>query len=331
MRSGPNLDGLDATSSCGSASKVITVAELNPAVIPGLLSNQAVGIAVGPTDHRITKTFSPESCGTKLYDFGYHTMKVTFEQCITPFSLTVSALKSRPSEVTFNDNSAEFPTTPSAMRYSPLGGFVIQYRYDGPLPQPFINFDTFSAQYGFFTQEAVGTPGVARAPGDNPADPFMTNVSHAYWDVGALDAAAGDDRGNDFSKRVVFNSALAVQGCTFGGFALPLGRGKPFQAPQSIPIGLTLNGEGCSGGTLMVSVAKLEANGFVVQPVQSVSTQVENVMESKRDGFYQVLSEDVRLRSGHLPDHDLGELHFADQRDRRNRGHPEIGENTPEW
>jgi hypothetical protein len=244
-----------------------------------------VGIAVGPTDHRITKTFSPESCGTKLYDFGYHTMKVTFEQCLTSFSLTVSALKSLPSEVTFDDNPAEFPTTPSAIRYSPLGGFVIQYRYDGPLPQPFINFDTFSAQYGFFTQEPVGTPGVARAPGDNLTDPFMTNVSHAYWDVGALDAAAGDDRGNDFSKRVVFNSPLAVQGCTFGGFVPPLGTGNPIKVSESIGIGFTLNGEGCSGGSLKVSVAKLEANGFVVQPVESLA-QVENIMGSKPGGFY---------------------------------------------
>jgi hypothetical protein len=286
VRSGENLDGRDATSSCGSAASAITLAELNPSVIPGLLSSRAAGIAVGPTDHRITKTFSPESCGTKLYDFGYHTMKVTFEQCLTAFSLTISALESLPSDVTFDDNPAEFPTAPSAIRYSPLGGSVIQYRYDGPLPQPFVHFDTFSAQYGFFTQEAVGTPGVARAPGDNPTDPFMTNVSHAYWDVGALDAAAGDDRGNDFSKRVVFNSPLAVQGCTFGGFALPLGRGKPFQRPDTIPIGLTLNGEGCTGGSLMVSVAKLEEDGFVVQPVQSLS-QADNVMESKRDGFYQ--------------------------------------------
>ncbi|HET7217424.1 MAG TPA: hypothetical protein VFJ02_05225, partial [Vicinamibacterales bacterium] len=285
VRAGPALDGVDPTSSCASTTQLEILAELSPQAIPGLVSNRAVGIAVGPTNHRITKTFAPNSCGSKLYNFGYHTVKVTFEQCLAPFSLTVSALKSKPSQVIFDQNTTEFPSTPSPMRYSPLGGFAMQYRYDAPLPTPFVDFNTYSAQYGFFTQEIVGTPGVARAPGDNLLDPFTQNVSHDYWDVGALDAAAGDDRSNDFSKRVVFNSGLAAS-CTFGGFDEPLDTGNPqFNNPQNIKIAFKLTGTGCSGGTLFVSVAKLEGNDFVVQPVSS-GQQVDNMMDSSGPGNY---------------------------------------------
>jgi hypothetical protein len=286
VRAGPNLNGVDPTSSCTSTTDVEILAELNPRKIPGLVSNRAVGIAIGPTDHRITKTFTPESCGSKLYNFGYHTMKVTVDQCLTVFDLTISALETKPSEVDFANNPAEFPSAPTPMRYSPLGGNVIQYRYDGPLPQPFVDFDTFSAQYGFFTQELVGTPGVARAPGDNLLDPFTENVSHDYWDVGALDAAAGDDRGNDFSKRVVFNSGLSVQTCSFGGFQEPLNTGNPqFNNPQNIKIAFKLKGAGCSGGSLFVSVAKLVGNDFIVQQVTS-RQQMDNMMASSGPGNY---------------------------------------------
>jgi hypothetical protein len=296
VRAGPALDNVEPTSSCASTTQIEILAELTSQAIPGLLSNHAVGIAVGPTNHRITRTFAPNSCGTKLYNFGYHTMKVTFEQCFTQFSLTISALKSKPSEVVFDNNPLEFPIPPSPMRYSPLGGFAIQYRYDAPLPQPLVDFNTFTAQYGFFTQEAVGTPGVARAPGDNLLDPFTENVSHDYWDVGALDAAAGDDRGNDFSKRVVFNSGLA-QTCSFGGFQEPLDSGNPqFNNPQNIKIAFQLNGAGCSGGTLFVSVAKLEGNDFVVQQVTS-GQQVDNIMDSSGPGNYHYNLES----SGYVP------------------------------
>jgi hypothetical protein len=296
VRAGPALDGVEPTSSCASTTQVEILAELSQQAITGLLSNRAVGIAVGPTNHRITRTFAPNSCGSKLYNFGYHTVKVTVEQCFEEFSLTVSALKSKPSDVTFDSNPLEFPSPPSPMRYSPLGGFAMQYRYDAPLPQPLVDFNTFSAQYGFFTQEAVGTPGVARAPGDNLLDPFTENVSHDYWDVGALDAAAGDDRGNDFSKRVVFNSGLA-QTCSFGGFQEPLDTGNPqFNNPQNIKIAFKLNGAECSGGTLFVSIAKLEGNDFVVQQVTS-GQQVDNIMDSSGPGNYHYNLES----SGYVP------------------------------
>jgi len=289
VRAGPALGGVDPTSSCASTTQVEILAELKTSVIPGLLSNRAVGIAVGPTTHQITKTFSPTDCGPKVYNFGYHVLKLDFDNCFSSFSLTVSALKSKPSEVEFANDPLEFPTTPiEGMRYSPLGGYVIQYVYEAPLappaPQSGVDFDSFTAQYGFFTQEAVGTPGVAKADLHAATAPFTKNVGHDYWDVGLLDASAGE-RENDFSKRVVFNSGLA-QTCTFGGFEEPLQSGNPqFNNPQNIKIAFKLNGSSCSGGQLRVSVARLVENDFVIQDVVS-GQQQDNLMDANGPGNY---------------------------------------------
>jgi hypothetical protein len=289
IRAGPALAGVAPTSSCASTTQVEVLAQLKTSAISGLISNRAVGIAVGPTSHQITNTFSPADCGAKVYNFGYHVLKIDFETCFNPFSLTVTALKSKPSEVSFANDLEEFPTTPiEGMRYSPLGGYVIQYVYEEPLapppPQSGVDFDSFTAQYGFFTQEIVGTPGVAKAADHAPTAAFTTNVGHDYWDVGFLDASAGE-RENDFSKRVVFNSGLA-QTCTFGGFEEPLRSGNPqFNSPQNIKIAFKLMGSGCAGGELRVSVAKVVPDGFLAQTVSS-GQQDDNIMDTSGPGNY---------------------------------------------
>jgi hypothetical protein len=294
LRAGPASAGvdpttIDPTSSCASAAQVEVLAQLKASAISGLISNRAVGIAVGPTNQQITNTFSPDDCGPKVYNFGYHVLKLDFETCFNPFSLTVTALKSKPSEVSFVNNLLEFPTTPiEGMRYSPLGGYVIQYVYEEPLaplpPQSGVDFDSFTAQYGFFTQEVVGMPGVAKAADHAPAAAFTTNVGHDYWDVGFLDASAGE-RENDFSKRVVFNSGLA-KACTFGGFEEPLRSGNPqFNNPQNIKIAFKLSGSDCNGGQLRVSVARLTGSGFEIQDVVS-GQQQDNQMDANGPGNY---------------------------------------------
>jgi hypothetical protein len=296
VRAGPDLIGLEPTSSCVSTNQVEILAELAPNAIPGLLSNRAVGIAVGPTHHQITKTFAAGLGCTNKFNFGYHTVNVTFTECLNPlgFGLTVSALKSPPSQVSFANDPSQFPTTPiEGMRYSPLGGFIIQYVYL-PVPPatslPVLGTDFADVEparhirYGFFTQEAVATPGIARTTNDDPAAHYTHSIAHDYWDVGALDPEGGETI-PDWSKRVVFNSGLAAQ-CSFGGFQEPLNTGNPqFNNPQNIKIAFQLSGTNCSGGVLHVSVVKVEGTDFTVMPVTS-GQQDDNLMDTSGPGNY---------------------------------------------
>ena len=128
-------------------------------------------------------------------------------------------------------------------------------------------------------------------------DPYTESIGHDYWAVGLLDDGGGE-AAPDWSKRVVFNSALPVgTSCTFGGWQQPLQSGNPqFNTGQNVKIAFKLNGTNCSGGVLRISVVKLEVNGFTPMPVTSLAQQ-DNVMDSNgpRNYYYDLVTSPPTL------------------------------------
>ena len=137
-------------------------------------SGSAIGIALAPTHHDITKTFSATQC-TNDYDFGYHRVRLTFTNCaaafasITSADINVEALKSTLAEVDFASGVLPnpLPSPPiEGMRYSAMGGFPVQYQFtllgDGENPPPALFPTPMQMVFFFNTQEIVKRPGVAR-------------------------------------------------------------------------------------------------------------------------------------------------------------------------
>jgi hypothetical protein len=280
----------------GSSQLLLDVGTLlsAPTKVKGLLSNRGLGVAISPTDASLTHVFNSTQCSS-LYDFGYHTLRLTFADCAVPFSVTIDALKSKPTEVNFN---ASLGSDLEGIRYSPLGGYAVQYVLNdrvstsaSALPPSF----QFNAQYGFYTQEPIGTPGIARVETHGRADAFTENVLSDFWDLGILDAASGE-RGNDFSKRVLFNSPLAslTPDCAISPAAWeqPLNTGNPlFNSGQNIKVAFTATlptGAACGGGgTMHVSVVRTSPLPLTVQVVQPTGNgNTGNVMSNSGDRYF---------------------------------------------
>jgi hypothetical protein len=264
------------------------------AKLKGLLSARALGLALAPTDASLTRTFTPAQC-SNLYNFGYHTVRLTFADCSVPFSVKIDALKSKPTQVNF---SAPLDAGLEGLRYSPMGGYIVQYILNDrvattstPVPGPPFLFD---AQYGFYTQETLGTPGIARAETHGVADPFNESVISDFWDVGVLDAASGE-RGDDFSKRVLYNSALATLStdCAISAadWEEPLNTGNPlFKVGQNVKVAFTAKtstGAACGGGgTMHLSVVRTSPSPLAMQVTQSVGgAQTLNIMSNTGDRY----------------------------------------------
>jgi hypothetical protein len=257
--------------------------------LAGLKSAAALGVAVDRTDATLSLGYGPTTPGCRqLFDFGYHTVTLGFAECTSPFSISIAALKSKPTEVNF---SSALGAGLEGVRYSPLGGYVVQYvlTRTGGIP-PF----AFSSQYGFYAQETFGTPGIARAASHGLTDPFTTSVIDDYWDVGIFDAAVGE-RGDDFSKRVVYNAPLPpfTADCTISPFSWeePLHTGTPlFKMGQNIKIAFTATtttGTPCGGGGMMhVSVVRVSPGPLTTLLVQSVGgAQTGNMMNNVGDRY----------------------------------------------
>lgn len=261
--------------------------------VKGLKSDRALAVTATPTDASLTQSFSAAQC-SNLYDFGYHTVRLTFDDCTVPFSVTVDALKSKPSDVTFG---GEIPVTAQHVPYSPLGGFVTQIRLNdriGP-SGPLTGLFGFNGQLGYFAQVIVGTPGLGRAAGDSPTAPYLENVWTDFWDVNVHDAAVGD-RGPDFSKRVVFNVPLSATAadCTvkLADYGQPFNTQQPlYKVTQNVQIEFiptTSTGEPCGGGgTIRVSVARLDPLPVTLLLAESSgNAQTMNIMSNQGNKFW---------------------------------------------
>lgn len=263
-----------------------------PGKVDGLASASGIGLALAATHHGLTHTFSASAC-SKDYDFGYHRMRLTFPSCSTSFaavpsaSIKVDALKSAISEVTFN--SSVFTATPiEGLRYSSMGGFPVQYRLTLVGNPPPVLFPTpIHTVFFFETQEQLGTPGVARATVDDLGGEYGENVGDDYWATTTPDPAGA--RGDDISKRVVFNSGLA-KNCTLT-FEQPFESGLPlYKTGQTAKIAVLARdaqGQPCAGGVLRVSVVRTDGGAFEVVNVKSAgNAQTGNFMSVTGPGKY---------------------------------------------
>jgi hypothetical protein len=267
---------------CGTASptKIVDLKDLTtggPNNLPGLLSSRVSGVAVEPNDVSLTQTFNPSGKGPKppvingpcsqTFHFGYHLVEVEFLECktIPPDSdLTIVAVESLYDQVTFTSAVGD---SVKVMRYSPMSGNGIQFLMlpgaelvamdDANTTPPFI------IRYGFFTQELVAEPGVARRLEDDPLLAFNEIVGNNYWDVDSLDPLGGEgpaERERDWSKRVVFNKAIAVNRiCTPPDAPAPpmFPQNALFNSPQTVPLKLEYTGTNCADGTLRVSIVRV--------------------------------------------------------------------------
>jgi len=283
--------GGNLTNSCaaGNAALILDLSTLLSGMnkLKGLSSARALGVAVGPTDVSMTRNFTTAACH-QLFDFGYHTASLSFSGCSSPFSVTIHALKTKPSDVVF---SGVLGSEHTPVRYSPMGGHAVQYVFTGGPAAPF----TFASELGFYAQEVLARPGIARASGHAPADPYTESVMTDFWDVGIHDAAAGT-RGDDFSKRIVFNSPAppAQADCRIepASWEEPFLTQTPlFKRNQVVKVAFTARtstGEPCGGGgTMHVSVARVSPPPVTLFAAQSAgNAQTGNVMSNEGDKYW---------------------------------------------
>jgi hypothetical protein len=255
---------------CGTATLALWV-ELStllsgPNKLAGLASSRALGVAVEPSNVSITQTFTVDGVDCRAsFNFGYSLLDIRFRDrnCSgLGGTLTVMAAKSRFSDVDFTPD-VDLLNEMRGMRFSPMGGYVTQYLLTptgdlatkaaaGTLPE-------FVAKYGFFTQESIAQPGVAKAEDHTLTTDFDTLVGVDFWDLGSLDPAAGE-RERDWSKRVVFNkTAILPRGCTMPlVLDNPLDKQNPlFNGPQNIKFAFTASGSDCANGTVRLSIARV--------------------------------------------------------------------------
>jgi hypothetical protein len=301
-----------AAGGCSSATKEVLV-ELKtklsgPDKVAGLLSASAMGIAVSATDAALTNqmSFSASHCSDD-YDFGYHRVTLEFgdgQNCESIFhgdaslKIQVEALKSTLSQTTFLASAfANLPQPIEGMRYSPMGGFIVQYRIrvsDGTNPAG----APVRLIYHFDTQEFIAAPGVGKTASNDLTDTFDENVGSVpntvfdYWEAGKLDPPAGERGDTCCSKHVVFNAgAVGAAQCTFG-FDQPFRSGNPLfnSGSQTIAIsGSATNGRvNCGGGLLRVSLFKY------VFPSNVIGSCSKDVIEKATDATFLTATSNIQ-------------------------------------
>jgi hypothetical protein len=307
-----------ATTGCSAATPQLLLEIKNN--LPGVNSDSAIGIAVAATNKTLTNAtaYSATHCSDE-YKFGYHSVTLEFTDCAASFGenantfVTVEALKATISQTTFDTTDVSFDDTPTpieGMRYSPMGGFIVQYRinvsgYNPPAaPVRLI--------YHFDTQETILAPGVAKFSGTLPTDEtiaasFNKNVGTDYWEAGKLDPPAGERTDGCCSKHVVYNAGAATTNaqCSWT-YDEPLKSTNPlFNGTQIINVsGSAKNGSfKCTGGTLRLSIFRyVFPTGYTGEQscanvadavsadfltVISAGAQQENILEEAAAGKYK--------------------------------------------
>ena len=308
----PANAGADATgaawiATCGNFT-LTTLLDLKASLsgqnaIAGLISANAVGLAVVPTAHKLSKNLSGTGCdqGTE-FNFGYHTLTMYFAAC-PGSTISVTANKSKLADVQFDPLVFPAAINPAihGVPYSPLGGFPVEYVLNA---SPALTVLPSRTKYSFFTQDGIARAGLARTTnetiGGTTPGVYDQDVSHDFWDVGALDASVGG--GDDFSKHIVYNTGLdPARSCTIDPtLEQPLNSGNPlFNSPQTIKIAPHVSGTNCDGGHIYVSIVRVftasdGSQSFAPQIVSS-GTQTDNVMDSLNNGKYVYNLDATRL------------------------------------
>jgi hypothetical protein len=327
-----NPPGSNPIASCTSATKTL-LKELKTSgsgAIPGLISTSAVGLAIGRSSHSITNTFPAGVDCKQVFNYGFHTVGITFQECFTSFDVTLTSHMSEPSQIEFTSGGLvnPLPDPPiEAMRYSPEGGFGIEYVFEHPPFEPLApplpvgcpssgpgcqylmtgSGEAYRAIYSFVSQEQIKTPGIASNSTSHTLDasvPYTDSVGDEYWDLRVFGVDPPGDRGDGFgSKKVVFNAGLATACAIDGTFETPLADLNPPQmSGNNLKIAfkaVTLDTQGnptntpCEGGTLFVSIVRIDPLPFTVVNVTSNSNE-GNLMD-EQSGKY---SYNLQLSTG---------------------------------
>jgi hypothetical protein len=198
----------------------------------GIASSNGLGLGISASDATVTATFSsptPQNptANTNTYNFGQHSFTVTCNGISGPFNLSVTAVKSRPTDapqpqVSFvnpQPGTQELPANPplcpnaivnpGCVHYGGEHGFCMQY-----VEQSAVDPNTICTASSPFTflvlfdsAEPISNPGGAHVDSQNVTDPFQECQSQDFYSqlpTGDPVRLSGDN-----SKHVVFNSDLA--------------------------------------------------------------------------------------------------------------------------
>src|SRR5262249_714004 len=152
---------------------------------------------------------------TNTFNFGHHSFQVHFSSILGCFSISMTAVMSKPSEVDADDFNSpiEFAAGTKGLRYSSKHGSVTEYLVPSP-PQAGVNYPVTDPAYqikvGYFTLQQFQTPGLAKT-GDVSSPKYQENITHDFWPSGAPGADPEDSGEADtWSGFVVFNSPLTL-------------------------------------------------------------------------------------------------------------------------
>jgi hypothetical protein len=273
VRVDPNI-GTDTT---GQA-YITTCNSFNaPVALPDLKVKNAVGLALGPSAHRLT--WSVDGL-THAFDFGYYQLQYNFTA--TPATtMFVTAYKVPQPWVRFSNT---FPVANAqAIATSPLGGLAAEWVLQGEnLVSP---FPTFTGTYSYFTQDLLGHMGIGRSATDTVASNggvYTQDVAHDFWDLGAAFDPRSGETGDGWSKRVLYNAPISG-GCHITSYGQPFNSQNPlFNNPQTIPISIQTSG--CNGKTIRISIVRTNKNNE--EQIVHSNSQTDNFMQNNGGGKF---------------------------------------------
>jgi hypothetical protein len=266
---------------------------------------RAVGVAVAPREVSMTQHFGPTDC-LKTFDFGKHKEIVKLGTCGSGdkhFSLQIVARLSEPSSLKYTEELD--PSITTHFNYSSDRGYATELLMHPvacpaePCTQNVADRGGYTSQFWFFTQDIIGAPGLGRGANENASTPYHDAIPLVnFYDLG-FDPGGEGARGDFFSKYMMLNlNPPGLCEARPEDFEPPLkGLQTPAQGGSTLKIAFIATGENCSGGTLVLSVAKISDNPnvgcnpltvFDIQtiPVQSAGgAQTGNIMSNSGNRY----------------------------------------------
>jgi len=315
----------NSTTSCGLGSfKNAFSLALKANLVPGLNTGNALGLGLSASNFQTPALPFSSANPTQTYDFGTHTIAITCNGVVSPFSLAVTALKSRPTdaanpEVTFNPPTNWPATTttqcpsplrnPQCIHYGSNHGFCTQYaeqafdatgnpltdaqmpNFCSATPNPFTFF------LSFLTAEFTSNPGGAHVTTDGVSIPTAP-----YTDCQSQDFYTPTGNGLDplrivgsNSKHVAFNSGLAFNGTititspTSSCGIASLTCNPQFNQGQNIPVKFRLTdnlGNAINGATEQLSILRIRHTTKNQTTIEAVPQTVVATKNSSTLNFF---------------------------------------------
>jgi hypothetical protein len=318
--------GGEAISSCtsGTATLLVELKDVSTGRNPVAATDQGIGLAIPPSNVSLTRSFGAGPNGvcnnggddiigpaTNIFHFGHHSFLVSFRNILRCFSITMSAVMSKPSEVDSDDfASGVFAQGTHGMRYSSKDGFVVEYEVTAP---PQVNVDytipandsAYKVKIGYFTIEQFQSPGLAKGPNIGN---YTEDITTDFWPSG-IPGADPEDGGeaDTWSGFVVTNTPLEL-GAQCGTFILknPVLTGNPqFNKNSTIDVKFECSNGSVPGLQARLSIARINLNPppfiFETQTVVSKNNQqVHNIFSSGSGNQYTYNVDASALTPGTL-------------------------------